>query len=112
MQAVRVDGDLTTRSPKAVACRRLVLADEGEMVVAHVMHGVWQRWHHIEVEEGDDEVVVTAYVGTLPDIADRQAQGESITFVLKGVVHPVALRLSTPLGTRQLRDGAKDDPVA
>ncbi|MBJ7609506.1 MAG: hypothetical protein JF887_08785 [Candidatus Dormibacteraeota bacterium] len=75
--------------------------------MAVVRHGVWQGWHHIEVDEGADRVVVTAYVGTLNAIADRQARGESLLFVMKGVLRPVHIPLSEPLGGRLLQDGAK-----
>lgn len=39
------------------------------------MHGVWQGVHHVEVCETDEEVTVTAYVGTLRALAERMAGG-------------------------------------
>ena len=58
------------------------------------------------MQEGDNEVVVTAYIGTLPAIADRQESGEPLSSMMKPVVHPVAIRLGAPLGACQVRDGA------
>jgi hypothetical protein len=46
------------------------------------------------VQEGDNEVVVTAYIGTLPAIADRQESGEPLSSMMKPVVRPG----SHPLG--------------
>lgn len=72
-------------------------------------HGVWQGWHRIEVAEHPDKVVVTAYVGTLAAIAHRQARGEDLCFVMKGVLRLVRIPLSEPLGDRLLHDGAGDN---
>ena len=34
---------------KAVSCRRLVVVEDGQTVVADVVHGVGQSWHHVDV---------------------------------------------------------------
>lgn len=110
MLPMLIEGDLTIPSPEPRRGRRLLLADnDPQTVIAVVSHGVWQGLHHVEAHESDDEVVVTAYVGTLRNIADRQANGEELTFVMKGVLRPIRITLAAPLGGRALRDGAPVD---
>ena len=101
-----IEVDSTITSPAARRFEQLGLAIDLRTVVAVVSHGVWEGVHHIEVREGDDGVVVTAYVGTLRTIAERQARGEVMTFVMKAVLRPFRVELTTPLGDRLLRDGA------
>jgi hypothetical protein len=102
----QIEGDLTIPSFEARPCRRLVPGDDPQTVVAHVMHGVWQGVHHVEVCETEEEVTVTAHVGTLPAVAERQAGGEELLFVMKGVIRIFRIELSASLGTRRLCDGA------
>ena len=104
-----IEGDLTIPSPAPRQCQRLGLSEDLRTVVAVVSHGVWEGVHHVEAREGDDEVVVTAYVGTLRDIAERQARGEAMNFVMTSVLRPFRVELTTPLGDRSLRDGALGD---
>lgn len=101
-----IEGDPRLRFVRTAECRRLVVVEDGHAVVAHVAHGVWQGWHRIEVDEREDEVLITAYIGTLPEIAERQEGGEQMYFILRGEVHPVRIELTAPLAARRLRDGA------
>jgi hypothetical protein len=104
-----IDDDLTIPSPSPRQFRHLRLAEDRRTVVATVSHGVWEGVHHVEAHESDHEVVVTAYLGMLRAIAERQAAGEVMTFVMKSVLRPFRIELTTPLGDRRLRDGALVD---
>lgn len=105
-----IDGDLTIPSHSPRQFHHLRLAEDlGTVVVAVVSHGVWEGVHHLDARESDQEVVVTAYVGTLRAIAERQAAGEVMNFVMKSVLRPFRVGLTAPLGDRALRDGALVD---
>jgi hypothetical protein len=104
-----IDGDLTIPSHSPRQFHHLRLAEDLRTVVAVVSHGVWEGVHHLEARENEHEVVLTAYVGTLRAIAERQAGGEVMNFVMKSVLRPFRLELTAPFGDRTLRDGALVD---
>ncbi len=107
--ARRIDGDMTIPYPAPRPCQHLHLTDDVRTVHAVVSHGVWEGVHHVEARESEGEVVVTAYVGTLRAIVDRQALGKVMNFVMKAVLRSFRVELATPLGNRSLRDGALGD---
>jgi hypothetical protein len=104
-----IEGDLTIPSPAVRQLQHLALADDSRTVIAVVSHGVWEGVHHVQAGESADEVVVTAYVGTLRAIAEQHAGGEVLTFVMKAALRAFRIELTTPLGDRVLRDGALGD---
>jgi hypothetical protein len=107
--ARRIEGDLTIPSPAPRQCQHLGLTDDLRTVQAVVSHGVWEGVHHVEARESEGDVVVTAYVGTLRAIAERQARGEVMNLVMKAMLRSFRVELAAPLGDRSLRDGALDD---
>lgn len=80
------------------------LREGGRMVRVRVTFNVDQALDRLEVEEGDDEVVITAWVGWKPGAVHLSnprvtAAGTVINFQ--------NVDLSEPLGQRRLLDGGR-----
>lgn len=82
----------------------LTVAQDGGLVIK-VGHGSIERVHHVDIEEGPTEVVVTAWIGTLAEAADK-----TVTATMELRLWSREIELSASLGNRSLRDGAPEPP--
>ena len=106
-------GDTTVVDIRPERCRQphgpgLTASPDGRSLTVGVAHGIHEDVHHVDVEESRAEVVVTVWVGTVAEIAERMRGGEPVVITLQAKFWIRDIELSAPLGDRALRDGASD----
>ena len=98
-------GDVTTpgrsrRNPWPVSWDRIDIGRDDQTLRIEFLHGVVDGLHHVEVDEDDENVRVTVFIGLDPDLRDG-------AYVALGLAGWTTAKTARPVGGRLISDGAE-----
>jgi hypothetical protein len=91
--------DTSRRSPRAVPWDWIDIGPDNQTLRIEFVHGVVDGLHHVDVDEDDDEVRVTVYLGLNHDLRGG-------AYVAVGLTAWTAAVTARPIGRRHVTDGA------
>jgi hypothetical protein len=98
--------DPTRANPRAVRWDRIDVGADDRTLRIEYIHGIMDDLHSSELNEGDEEVRVTVFLGSNPE--PRDAPGEEPRgYTLVGISGWTSIETKEPVGRRYINDGAE-----
>lgn len=98
--------DLSLAGERSHAWTDYRTRDDGRIVTVVFSFGPPWRFRRTQVEETDERVVVTVYLGVHPGVASQMERGEDL-LVTPVLMHAVAtVRTRDPVESREVVDGS------
>jgi hypothetical protein len=92
--------DRSRRNPRPVSWDWIDIGPDDQTLRIEFLHGVVDGLHHVEVDEDDENVRVTVFIGLDPDLSDG-------AYVAVGLTGWTIAQTARPIGERLISDGAE-----